>query len=31
MNVGEWVFKRATTYPEGPFLKTAAIHTGETK
>jgi len=31
VNVGEWVFKRATTYPEGPFLKTAAIHTGETK
>jgi fatty-acyl-CoA synthase len=21
MNVGEWVFKRAATYPEGPFLK----------
>ena len=21
MNVGEWVFKRAVTYPEGPFLK----------
>jgi fatty-acyl-CoA synthase len=21
MNVGEWVFKRALTYPEGPFLK----------
>ena len=21
MNVGEWVFKRAVTYPDGPFLK----------
>lgn len=21
MNVGEWVFKRAATYPEGPFLE----------
>ncbi len=21
MNIGEWVFKRAVTYPEGPFLK----------
>ncbi len=21
MNVGEWIFKRAVTYPEGPFLK----------
>ena len=21
MNVGEWVFKRSVTYPEGPFLK----------
>lgn len=21
MNVGEWVFKRAMTYPDGPFLK----------
>ncbi|MHB8771808.1 MAG: class I adenylate-forming enzyme family protein [Syntrophales bacterium] len=21
MNVGEWVFKRSATYPEGPFLK----------
>ncbi|MHB9097837.1 MAG: class I adenylate-forming enzyme family protein [Syntrophales bacterium] len=21
MNVGEWVFRRAVTYPEGPFLK----------
>ncbi|MCG3771030.1 MAG: Long-chain-fatty-acid--CoA ligase FadD13 [Nitrosomonadaceae bacterium] len=21
MNVGEWVFKRALTYPDGPFLK----------
>ena len=21
MNIGEWIFKRAVTYPEGPFLK----------
>lgn len=21
MNVGEWIFKRAVTYPDGPFLK----------
>jgi fatty-acyl-CoA synthase len=24
MNIGEWVFKRAVTYPEGPFLKEEA-------
>ena len=21
MNIGEWIFKRAVTYPDGPFLK----------
>jgi fatty-acyl-CoA synthase len=26
MNIGEWVFKRAMTYPDGPFLKEEEEH-----